>query len=226
MNARRFLAGWTAGSAVATLLGLGIGGFVGLMGLHEEGLATAVPSTVVLAATIAVTVGLVQGGMLAAQLPGLSPTRWAAWTGLGALVAWGVIARPLRLLTAADAVRLSWVTVVLTAAGMGLAAGGVVATAQWFELRRYLPHAGRSIPSLAVAWMVGAVVFFVAPGLSEDSSELVAVSVVVAILLLTGAIVAAIQGAGLVRLLRAVPKPRSEGLHTQATVQSTGHRQR
>lgn len=224
MNARRFLVHWTAGSAVATLLGLGFGSFIGLMGLHEEGLATAVPSAVVFAAAIAVTVGLVQGGMLAAQLPGLSPTRWAMWTGLGALVGWGVIAYPLRLLTAADAAALSRVTVMLTAAGMGLAAGGVVATAQWWELRRHLPRAGWSIPLLAVAWMVAAAVFFVAPDLLDDSSELVAVSVLAALLLVAGAIVAAIQGAGLVRLLRAVPKPGSERLDApQATVQSAGH---
>lgn len=210
MKAPRILARWIGGSAVATLLGLGFGGFLGLMGLHEEGLATTVPSTVVFAAAIAVTVGLVQGGILAAELPGLSPTRWAAWTGLGAIVAWAVIAYPLRLLTAVDAVGLSRVTVVLTAAAIGLAGGGVVATAQWFELRRHVDHAGWSIPSLAVAWMVGAVVILVPKGLGDAGSELVAVSVAAAALLLTGAVVASIQGAGLVRILRAGPKPDTD----------------
>ncbi|HZL04713.1 MAG TPA: hypothetical protein VFE45_04710, partial [Coriobacteriia bacterium] len=74
--------------------------------------------------------------------------------------------------------------------------------AQWFELRRHADHAVWSIPLLAVAWTIGAGAFFTANGLiSEVGSEGTAVAGAAGVLLLTGAIVAAVQGIGLVRIL-------------------------
>ncbi len=208
MQERRFLVRWIGGSAAATLFGLGIGGFVGLMGLHEGEIGTFVPSTLVFSAAVAGTVGLVQGTILAERLAGLTPTKWASRTGTGAIVAWIVIAYPVRMLTAADAVRPSWLNLVLVAAGVGLAVGVLVSIAQWFELRKYVAGALWSVPLLGGAWMAGAVVFFVANRLVEEfglldgvGSELVAVSVAAAVLLMTGGFVAAIQGLGLIRVL-------------------------
>jgi len=177
MTKGRFLTRWIAGSAFATLFGLGFGGFIGLM-------------------------GLIQGAMLAARFAGLSAIRWAVNTGLGTLAAWALIAYPVRLLTATDADTQAWTTVMPTAAGIGLVVGTVVATAHWFELRRHADHAVWSIPLLAVAWTTGAGAFFTANGLiSEVGSEGTAVARAAGVLLLTGAIVAAVQGIGLVRIL-------------------------
>lgn len=202
MNRRKFLAKWIGGSAAASLVGLGFGGFIGLMGLHEGSVATVLPSGLVFGAVIAGTVGLMQGTLLADRLSGLAANQWAAKTGLGAMVAWGVIAYPIRELTAVDAASPSWTSLVLMAAGTGLAAGVIVAFLQWFELRRHLHHAYWSVPLLGIAWGVGSIVFFAANKIVEEAgSELVAVATAAGILLLVGAIVAAIQGFGLVRLL-------------------------
>lgn len=202
MRAGRFLPWWIAGSALATFVGLGFGGFIALMGLHEGSLFTAVPAAMMLGVAIALSVGLVQGLVLAARVDGLSAARWALDTGLGSVAAWALIGYPVRLLTAVDADARAWATVLPAAAGIGLVVGIVVAAAQWFELRRHAAHAGWSIPLLAVAWIVGAVVFFTANGLlAQVDAEAVAVSGAAAALLLTGAIVAAVQGSGLARLL-------------------------
>jgi hypothetical protein len=202
MTRGRFLTRWIAGSAFATLFGLGFGGFIGLLGLHEGGLVTAVPAALMLSGAVAFSVGLIQGSLLAVRFAELSPIRWAVNTGLGALAAWALIAYQVGLLTAPDSDTRAWTTVMPTAAGIGLVVGTVVATAQWFELRRHADHAVWSIPLLAVAWTIGSGAFFTANGLmSEVGSEGTAVARAAGVLLLTGAIVAAVQGIGLVRIL-------------------------
>lgn len=203
MDEKRFLASWVGGSAAASLLGLGIGGFLALMGLHS-GLATAVPSALVLTAVITLTVGLVQGTVLAARFTRLSAPRWAALTGLGTLGAWAVIGYPVRMLTRPDAEVDAWATVLPLAVLIGGTVGVLVSWAQWFELRRHATHALRSIPLLAVAWTLGALILFAGNGLlAGTGSEAAAVATGAAVLLLAAAVVAAIQGLGLLRILRA-----------------------
>ncbi|MBT8199783.1 MAG: hypothetical protein KJO36_04620, partial [Acidimicrobiia bacterium] len=202
MNRRTFLIKWIGGSAAASLVGLGIGGFIGLMGLHEGSIGTILPSGLVFGTVIAGTVGLMQGTILSDRLDGLTPNQWAAKTGVGAMVAWAVIAYPIRELTAVDAVSLPGTELVLVAAGIGLAAGLIVSFSQWLELRRHVHHAFWSVPLLGVAWGVGAIVFFAANEIVEEAgSELAGVATAAGILLLVGSIVASIQAVGLVRLL-------------------------
>ena len=83
MTKGRFLTRWITGSAFATLFGLGFGGFIGLMGLHEGGLVTAVPAALMLSGAVAFSVGLIQGAVLAARFAGLSAIRWAISPGSG-----------------------------------------------------------------------------------------------------------------------------------------------
>lgn len=113
-----------------------------------------------------------------------------------------MIAYTVRLLTATDSDTRAWTTVLPTAIGIGLVVRTVVATAQWFELRRRADHTVWSIPILAVAWTIGAGAFFTANGLiSAVGTEGTAVAGAAGVLLLTGAIVAAVQGIGLARIL-------------------------
>ncbi len=212
MNTRKFLIKWIGGSAAASLVGLGIGGFIGLMGLHEGSMATVLPSGLVFGAVIAGTVGLMQGTILSDLMDDLMPNQWAAKTGVGAMVAWGVIAYPIQELTAVEAAPISWTKLLVVASGIGVAAGLIVSFLQWLELRQHVPRALWSIPLLGVAWGVGAIVFFAANEMVEEAgSELVGLLTAAGILFLVGAIVAAIQAVGLVRLLSGTFEAQAPG---------------
>ena len=89
------------------------------------------------------------------------------------------------------------------AAGLGLVAGPILAVAQWWVLRDYLPRAGWWIPANALAWAVGMVIVFWGTSFIPASGMTASVAaILVGCVILAGAAVGAIHGMALIWLLR------------------------
>jgi hypothetical protein len=86
-----------------------------------------------------------------------------------------------------------------------LVEGTVVGTAQWLVLRRYVRGSALWMPANAVVWALGMVVIFARIDPAMDSGlGLRAVGILTFTLLSAGAVVGAIHGLALVRLLHSV----------------------
>jgi NhaP-type Na+/H+ or K+/H+ antiporter len=91
----------------------------------------------------------------------------------------------------------------LLAAAMGALAGPILGAGQWWALRRHVEHAWWWIPAQSAAWAMGMPLIFVmadriAPGAFTITDALLAA----AMLFLTGAVVGAVHGLVLTRLVR------------------------
>lgn len=202
----KFLVRWIGVGAIGTLLGLGAGGFVGLMGLAAESISAAITAGLVFGAAIGVSIGLAQGMILSSRLENVSASRWASFTALGAAAAWAVVAYPIGRLAEVGS-DPSWTTRLLGAVAVGFVAGGIVGLVQWFELERALPGSKSTILIQAAAWVPGALILAVVDGvIRTDLGEPGAVAVAAAALVAAGAVVALVQGLALDRRL---PEPVS-----------------
>lgn len=200
-----FVTRWTAIGVIGTVVGLGVAGFVGLMGLAADSFGASVTSGLVFGATIGVSIGLAQGSLLARRVDGLSPTRWAVFTAAGAAVAWAVVAYPIGQL-AIEGVEPGWTERILWSIAIGVTAGGIVGFVQWLDLRHRVPDSRATVAVQAGAWAVGAVVLGTIDGLvSTDVSEPTGLVLVAAALCVAGGAVGLIQGLFLQRL---VPETR------------------
>jgi NhaP-type Na+/H+ or K+/H+ antiporter len=90
----------------------------------------------------------------------------------------------------------------LLAALLGAVAGPVLGVGQWWVLRRHVAHAWRWIPAQSLAWAAGMPIIFqmvdwIAPGAFTLRDAFVAA----AMLFLAGAVVGAIHGPVMARLL-------------------------
>jgi len=140
--------------------------------------------------------------------------RWRTWavaTGAGAFLAWtlGMIPSTVLSLGAGPSsgggaqAESSQALMYGLAFLMGLVLGPVLGFAQWLALRRYVMGAALWVPANAVAWAFGMVVIFVGIDLAMDGRfGLRAVGILVFTLACAGAVVGAIHGLALVRLLR------------------------
>ncbi len=211
-----FLVRWIAIGVIGTVVGLGAGGFVGLMGLAAESLSAAVSAGIVFGAAIGVSIGLAQGLVLSGRLETISASRWATYTAAGAALAWAAVAFPISRLAAVGA-DPSWTTRLLWSVAIGLAAGGIVGVLQWLELRRALPSSSITIAAQAVGWMIGALVLTTADGLIRDNIEdISAIGLGAVALALAGAVVALAQGVALDRILpKATAAPQRELVHAR-----------
>jgi hypothetical protein len=89
----------------------------------------------------------------------------------------------------------------LMAAGMGLVAGLILASAQWRALRRYTQKAWWWLPANSLAWAAGMPLIFAAIDLAQTSGGVAqGVAIMAGALLLVGALVGAIHGLALVKL--------------------------
>ena len=95
---------------------------------------------------------------------------------------------------------------------MGLVLGPVLGFAQWLALRRYVRGAALWMPANALAWAFGMVVIFVGidPAF-DDGFGVRSVAILVFTLALAGAVVGAVHGLALVRLLHSVRLERGDG---------------
>jgi hypothetical protein len=157
-------------------------------------------------------VGTAQWLVLRGPLAGLSWIVWAAATAIGAGIAWalGLLPTTIISLTTATAENASAsppnpseLVVYSLAAALGLVAGAILALAQWWVLRRFVPRASWWILASAIAWALGMVLVFIGTSFIPDSGVTASViPILIAFVVLAGATVGAIEGLALIWLLR------------------------
>lgn len=206
---------WVAVNSLGELVGLGTVAGLGYviasrMG-EPHGILPAIAFAsvfVLLGAFEGFVVGWAQAKVLKLRLPKL--TGWTRATVVGAAVSWALGMAPSTLMSLAQATEarpppeISEPLRLLLAAGLGLVAGPALAFFQWRRLRRHVPRAGWWLPANAVAWAVGMPIIFLGAHVSAYTAAPLLVALGVgAALLVAGAVVGAIHGHALLRLLPA-----------------------
>jgi hypothetical protein len=213
---------WVVANAVGEGVGLG-GSFLVGAGLVSVLQAQPGPWVEVGLALVAVAlgtlcegviVGYAQWRVLREPLPALSRAAWIRATAVGAGVAWllGMIPSTVMSLVsepagapaqaAASAGEPGALVMYLAAAGMGLVLGPILASAQYVVLRRHVAHAGWWIPANAAAWMLALPLTFLGPSAMADVGlNALGIAILMASVLGAGAVVGAVHGLVLVRLL-------------------------
>lgn len=163
-------------------------------------------------------VGYLQWNAMAPWLPEISRKTWVLATVFGALLAWFFGSLPFSLMdmgaqqTGVAPVEPPQSIILLGAAGIGLVAGAILAFFQWLALRKVISKAGWWIPANMLAWAAGMPIIFwgidrIYAGLNPGTTVVSAVL----LLAITGAVVGAIHGAFLVRLVRCKKEPDLAG---------------
>lgn len=219
---------WVGANALGEMLGLGatfaalafgmtyLGSIKGLAGiLLSYGLAIV---TGIIEASL---VGWAQWRVLVTKLPRLRLRSWWAATLFGALIAYILGYLPSTIMglqeeaTKTAAVEPEQWLVLLLAAGLGLVGGLVLSYFQWRKLRRHLPSAWLWLPANMLGWMLGMPLIFLGIDsmfrLRGAGLQLVFIA---GTLLLTGAIVGAVHGIALVRLVKHRDEIELQGLPT------------
>lgn len=205
---------WVLANAIGELVGLGVvfvaGAFLAASsGEPQGGMAIAgLGLLVVLLATFeGAMVGLAQWLVLRGRLPAITLRSWLLATIIGAVVAWvlGMIPSTVAAFgdtAQSDAVEPPLLLLIGFAAGMGAVLGVVLAAAQWWVLRRHLQKALLWLAANALAWAVAMPLIFwlVGATIAEDRT-LRSLALLVAGIGVAGAVVGAIHGVFLLRLL-------------------------
>lgn len=214
---RRLWGRWVVANALSETVGLGTTFLVavGVAGAGDSGrpllIVAAAAAMVAAGAVEGTVVGYAQWRVLRGRLATLRLRPWIVATIIGALVSWtlGMVPSTLASMGVAadggppfnDAVQY------LLAALMGLVLGPVLGIPQWRVLRRFVPHAGRWVTANAVAWAAGMpLIFLVAGAMPADVSVWVIVAAVLGACAAAGAVVGAVHGTWLVRMLRVRPE--------------------
>jgi hypothetical protein len=200
---------WIVANALAELVGLGtVALLVFLLTPRLETGLTFGLATLLFAAVLfeGLCVGVAQWSVLRERLE-LKAIPWITMTVIGGGVAWliGMVAGSTLTFEsgATIATEPSLAFTLLLAGLMGLGLGGLLGTAQWSVLRRYVRGAAWWIVANALAWTVGmTVIFATTDGLAFLPSIVLAGALIVVALLLTGGVVGVIHGLVLVWLLR------------------------
>lgn len=212
---------WIFANAVGEAVGLGLTALVGATAVLYAGgetsglvtLALALLAIVAGALVEGTVVGTAQWWVLRDPLPLMPWRTWTVATGAGAFVAWTLGMVPSTVVSlgetggqAGASAEPSIVVVFGLAFLMGLVLGPVLGFAQWFALRRFVDRAVLWLPANALAWAFGMLVIFAGVELAM-SGEFGpgTVLVLAATLLCAGAIVGAVHGLALVRLLGSRP---------------------
>ena len=216
---------WVVANAVGEGVGLGGSFLIGaglvavLQAQHGPWVEIGLALVAVALGTLCegVIVGYAQWRVLRRALPALSRGSWIRATAVGAGVAWllGMIpstvmslvseARPPAAPAAGEAASAGEpgaLVMYLAAAGMGLVLGPILASAQYVVLRRHVARAGWWIPAHAAAWMLALPLTFLGPSLMFDVGlNALGIAILLALILLAGAVVGAVHGLVLVRLV-------------------------
>ena len=214
---------WIGANALAELIGLGTSAVLWIlffMGM-EDALGTLWAALLVVVGSTFLegsAVGLAQWRVLRHPLPALTLRAWWLATALGAGIAWtlGMIPSTMMAMSAesasnAPAPEISDALLYLLAAAMGLALGPVLALPQWWVLRRHVAHAWQWIPANAAAWALGMpIIFIMMSFIPADGPTPGSVVLILVGLALAGAIVGAVHGIVLMRLL-SNPRPTPVG---------------
>lgn len=207
---------WVAANALAEFVGLTATLAMAAGTFAADGTAPLL-TALLLAAGVAVLGAVVEGAavgtaqwyVLRRALPRLRWRAWAIATLVGAAVAWMLGMLPSTLLArgaqsaAATGAEPSVAMQMLLAMGMGFALGPFLGVPQWLVLRRFVPRAGWWVLANSVAWAAGMPTIFLATGLIQPGYPTSAIAALVGLgCLLAGAVVGAVHGAWLLRLLR------------------------
>ena len=207
---------WVLANLVGEVVGLGLAGAVGV------GLALTVgePKTVLVALLMGAAmiacgtlegciVGFAQWLVLRHRLIHLSRRAWMVATAIGAFVAWTLGMTPSTLMAlsqnaaATSPPVLSNAIVYALAAAMGAVLGIILGIPQWRVFRRYVARAGWWVWANAAAWLVGMpLVFIGASSVPVGATALGRALIIVITSAAAGAVVGAIHGLALLRLLR------------------------
>jgi hypothetical protein len=153
-----------------------------------------------------VVLGFAQWRVLHLASSTVTARSWIGATTIGALVAWSLGMLPSVMIElggqAGSEPPVTEAQQLALAAALGLALGPVLAAPQWWVLRRSVHRAGRWITANAVAWAAGMpVIFAFAGNVPADASRSLIVAMVIAACATAGAVVGAVHGTWLVRLL-------------------------
>lgn len=203
---------WVLANALAEMLGLGLSAMLFIAFALEARLGIMAAAVIVVFGSALIegaAVGLGQWVVLRRALPQLTWRSWAVATGLGAFIAWalGMIPSTLMQLNS-DAMteppaEVNELLMIALALLMGLVLGPILGLPQWVVLRSHVKRAGWWIPANAAAWALGMVIIFQGAGnVPEGGDTLSLVLFISLILLIAGAVVGAVHGWVLVRLLR------------------------
>jgi hypothetical protein len=219
---------WVLANAVGEAVGLGITALVGAVVIFSLGEGSGVLATLGMAALAILAGTFVEGTVVGTAQwlvlrRSLSRMRWRTWalaTGAGAFLAWtlGMIPSTVLSLGAGPSdggepqAEPSQALMYGLAFLMGLVLGPVLGFAQWLALRRYVRGAALWMPANALAWALGMVVIFVGIDPAFDGGFGVrSVAILAFTLALAGAVVGAVHGLALVRLLHSVRLKRGDG---------------
>ena len=212
---RGFWLRWVGANALAEMIGLGVAGIVGAKVFAAEpatlgqALASVVPA-ILTGILEGLVVGWAQWSVLRRRLPDLRARSWISATALGAFVAWclGMLPSTIMSLTPQPAAAQAGPSpfdgplVYPLAMAMGAVLGVVLGVPQWAVLRRWAPRGWRWIAANSAAWALGMPIIFMVAGGVPPSLPVAAIAVIVlATLALAGAVVGAVHGAVLVRML-------------------------
>jgi hypothetical protein len=209
---------WVMANALGEAVGLSAVLLVGFGVLSPllAGLTGAWPALLSLVAGVllgiceGVVVGAAQGAVLRLRVPGLALRTWILATVAGAMVAWGLGMLPSTLMSAdagggEAAAEMPAALTYVMAAGMGAVAGVILAVAQWLglrSLRSQVRRAGLWLPANALAWACGMPLVFLGMGaIPAGAGLLQALPIVIAATAAAGAVVGAIHGLVLVRVM-------------------------
>lgn len=216
---------WVVANAVSEALGLSLTlGLTALIMTRLEafggiaGILLAFAAAVAAGVIEATLVGLAQWWAMHPWLPLISRGRWWLGTLGGALLAYILGYLPPTLIDlgaqatgTAPMVEPPQVIVLLLAAGLGFVAGAILSWAQWLVLRRHVRHAGWWIPANMIAWAIAMPIIFWAVDLAyKMQATRLVIPFALFVLLAVGALVGAIHGAVLVRLV-AQPSTQATG---------------
>ncbi|HEU4421709.1 MAG TPA: hypothetical protein VFR67_04110 [Pilimelia sp.] len=192
---------WTTAGEIAGFL---VPAVVGALTVRYPARAS-VPALLLAGAAEGALLGATQAHVLCRALPGLPRRRWTAVTSAAAVVAYLIGLLP--SLTAGTIGRWPLPVLVALAAAGGAVLLSSIGVAQWTVLRRFVPRAGRWIAITAAAWLVGLAAFMLIASPLWHAGQPPALTVAIGVLggIAMAATVAAVTGAGLVRLLRAPP---------------------
>jgi hypothetical protein len=208
---------WVAANAGAEAVGLGLTALVAYLLFRSgepsgAGALAAALALVVAGSVEGLCVGAAQWSVLHRVLPRLAARRWIGATIIGAVVAWSLGLLP-SLAAGGQATgdgaaqAFDGPAQYLLAAAMGAVAGPILGGAQWWVLRSFVPGAGWWILANSLAWAAGMpLIFAVAGGVPAGIGVAGVVVLVLVTLALAGAVVGAVHGAVLVRLLAARPQ--------------------
>lgn len=205
---------WILANSLAELIGLGgvaaLGyTLVGFVGEPQGAMVFVVSSVfVVLGALEGGAVGFGQAWALAKN--GISIEGWCKATIVGAVVAWALGMAPSTIMSFVQSgtndtspIELQLWQRLVFASVLGVVAGPVLAYFQWRVLRRYLEIGALWwLPANSAAWALGMPIIFLGVHFVAASSNWISsVALAGATLLFAGAVVGAVHGAVLLRLM-------------------------